>query len=115
VIAVPELARDIELRARDAGCRDGLADTSLIAVALCRVDVLVPELKGETDHLCRLLGVRSGWLAVWRHVQGAETNLWDLRPVVEHHPWHTRHRFNLPRQFCTNVELCRPDLVTTWD
>ena len=83
MVPIPELAGDVDLLPWDTGRRDGLTHAALVAVALRGVDVPVPELQGEADDLGRLLGVLAGWLAVRRHVQGAEADLRNRRPVVQ--------------------------------
>ena len=72
MIAVAQLASDVQLRARDLRSGDSLSDTALVAVHLRSVDVTVAKLKRQTDDLRRLGSVFVRGSAVRRNAQSAK-------------------------------------------
>ena len=83
MVVVPELAGDVQLVTGEAGGRDRLTDTVLVAVGLRGVDVAVARLERLAHDLAGRRGVGLRALTVGLHVEGAEPKLGDRGAVVE--------------------------------
>jgi hypothetical protein len=87
VEAVVELARDVDVRAVDAGAGDAVADARLVAVHLGGVDVAVADGERALDRLWRLLR---------RDLEDAEAELRNRVAVVQGEIRNRGHCLPLP-------------------